>query len=241
MNPSMLIVFYGICGVLIAGLLFRIWFKNRKTKLPSAGVRARVVPNEQLPVAASVPVRDRIVEEPVTVGASSAPETYVAASPSSVARSPESSSWSDRRLLEHRGILSRPHTEHMPRVLANEIPGVDDSDRTFGAGLNPAFASLLPDTPERQETARQELQAAGYYNPHALENLQAVRYPAAIDPDSFRASRDCRFGHRPDPGMGDADAADPPQSRRSHSRNQPRDAGPIGHVEHVRQPGTDRL
>ena len=64
----------------------------------------------------------------------------------------------------------------MPRVLAADVPGTDDSDRTFGTLLNPALASLLPDTPERQEDARKELTAAGYYNPHALENLAALRY-----------------------------------------------------------------
>ena len=64
----------------------------------------------------------------------------------------------------------------MPRVLAADVPGTDDSDRTFGTLLNPALASLLPDTPERREDARKELTAAGYYNPHALENLAALRY-----------------------------------------------------------------
>lgn len=182
MNPSMLVAFYGVCGVLIAGLLVRIWFKNRKAKLPSPGVRARVVPNEKLPTAASVPVhepvivREAVEPEPVPAAASSASAMYVAAAASSLDRNPALTSWEDRRLLEHRGILSRPTAEQMPRVLAHDVPGVDESDRTFGAGLNPTFASLLPETPERQETARKELCAAGYYNPHALENLQAIRY-----------------------------------------------------------------
>jgi tight adherence protein C len=64
----------------------------------------------------------------------------------------------------------------MPRVLAADVPGIDDSDRTFGTALNPALASLLPDSDERRETARRELLAAGYYSPHALENLAAIRY-----------------------------------------------------------------
>src|SRR5262249_24553197 len=71
--------------------------------------------------------------------------------------------------------FSRPSPNALPRVLAADIPGADDSDRTFGP-LNPVFASLLPDTPERQEEARRELNAARYYNPHALENLAALRY-----------------------------------------------------------------
>ena len=64
----------------------------------------------------------------------------------------------------------------MPRVMAADIPGTDDSDRTFGSALNPTLASMMPDSPDRREEARRELNAAGYYNPHALENLAAVRY-----------------------------------------------------------------
>jgi tight adherence protein C len=84
-------------------------------------------------------------------------------------------SWENRRLLDTQGMAPRS-TNTMPRVLPEEVPGVDDSDRTFGSGLNPAFASLLPDSDERREEARKDLMAAGYYNPHAVENLAATRY-----------------------------------------------------------------
>ena len=64
----------------------------------------------------------------------------------------------------------------MPRVLAEDVPGIDDSDRKFGSLLNPALASLLPESPERREQARKDLLAAGYHTPHAVENLAATRY-----------------------------------------------------------------
>lgn len=64
----------------------------------------------------------------------------------------------------------------MPRVLAEDIPGIDDSDRKFGSLLNPALASLLPESPERREQSRKDLLAAGYHTPHAVENLSATRY-----------------------------------------------------------------
>lgn len=201
MTGSALIIFYGLCGVLIAGLLVRIWFKNRAAKqasLPTAPVAvpapsvAPVAPAAAAPVtpivptpvpvvtAASQPVPAPVpvpeVVSPVTAAASSPiPAPYISSSPS-ILRSDAVRSWEDRRLLEHRGVLYRQQEESMPRVLAADVPGVDDSDRMFGSSLNPTLASLLPDSPERQELARKELLAAGYYNPHALENLAALRY-----------------------------------------------------------------
>lgn len=180
MNPNTLIVFYGICGVLITGLLVRIWLKNRKAKQSTPVVQTPTVASESQPVTRSTYVPANVVSqvaEPEPVGAaSSVPSPYIASTSYVGTTAPVRSSWEDRRLLENRGILSRPTEEHMPRVLANEVPGVDDGDRTFGSMLNPTLAAMLPDTPERQEEARKELCAAGYYNPHALENLAALRY-----------------------------------------------------------------
>lgn len=202
MNPNLLPAFYGVSGVLIGVLLVRIWFKNRaarQARLPQPPVAAKAMPREQLTPPAAVtetltapaaqpvaPAFASIIKpEPAVIPAdellvgaavSSIPEPDIAASSSTILRPSAVPSWEDRRLLEHRGILSRPAVDRMPRVLAAEIPGIDDSDRTFGSALNPALASLLPDTEERREEARRELNAAGYYNPHALENLAAIRY-----------------------------------------------------------------
>lgn len=184
MNPSFLVTFYGVCGVLIAVLLVRIWFKNRAEK--QAGretpvVRTRPVPQPAVKPAA--PMAAASVPQPeaapaaatVSPAAPSVPQPYIAAASSTILRSSAVPTWEDRRLLEHRGILTRPTSDNLPRVLASEVPGADDSDRTFGP-LNPVLASFLPESNERKEEARRELQAAGYYNPHALENLAALRY-----------------------------------------------------------------
>jgi tight adherence protein C len=209
MNPNMLPAFYGVCGVLIVGLLIRIWFKNRAASAgaapppmkprkvpakrpapqvtsapvvpaPTASAAAPVVPPVVTPVIVppSVPV-SQAASVPVTPAANSSastPAPYIPASSSTILRTPATPTWEDRRLLENRGILSRTEENPMPRVLAADVPGVDDSDRTFGSALNPVLASLLPESPERQEAARKELSAAGYYNPHAVENLAALRY-----------------------------------------------------------------
>ncbi len=203
MNPTWLPAFYGICGVLIALLMVRLWFKNRTArqsnapasvvmpkpvaKTPAAAIAptvASTVAQSVAPVnAASVaspglPIATALVPPvPVTSAASaSIPEPYFAASSSTILRSSAAPNWEDRRLLEQFAGQSRSNANAMPRVLAADVPGTDDSDRTFGSSLNPAFASLFPDSPDRREDARRELNAAGYYNPHALENLSAIRY-----------------------------------------------------------------
>ncbi len=190
MNPTFLIAFYSACGVLIAGLLVRIWFKNRaakRTSLPTPAVQPQPRPKVTETVTTVAPATSTLIPPPpppvpaaadlVTAGfeRSIHNEQHIAPSSSTILRASAIPTWEDRSLFEHKSVLNRPNNQPMPRVLAADIPGTDDTDRTFG-GINSTLASLLPDTPERQEIARKELNAAGYYNPHALENLAALRY-----------------------------------------------------------------
>ena len=68
-----------------------------------------------------------------------------------------------------------PLRERLPLVEAAETPIAGVTDRVFG-GLTPLFASFLPESPERAKETKRELAGAGYYQPHAYENLQATRY-----------------------------------------------------------------
>lgn len=63
----------------------------------------------------------------------------------------------------------------LPRIRPEDTPLVNDQELLFGP-LTPGLAALLPETESRREELRQELQTAGYYSPHALSNLSAVRY-----------------------------------------------------------------
>lgn len=201
-----IMIFYSICGVLIAVLLVRIWSKNRAANLSSRPVTpppvkapapspiARKQP-EPIPVAPPVPVAppeppkpiavvESTVQKPVeaaedraaTAKPADPPARAAEAAPVSILRNPTSSTWENRRLLDQHGNQAGKSQTAMPRVLAADVPGTDDSDRTFGSTLNPALAALLPDTEVRREAVRKELLAAGYNSPHALENLSATRY-----------------------------------------------------------------
>ena len=190
-------IFYGACGLLIVVLLYRIWSKNRAATVPKTVASKTIVPplptvartssvvkeaavspmtkaaTVPPPVPASVTHAAAVAQTAVQPGI---PAPYIAASSSTILRESATPTWEDRRLLEHRGVLSRGETNPMPRILAADVPGMDDSDRKFGSLLNPALAALLPESPERRERSRKELLAAGYHTPHAVENLAATRY-----------------------------------------------------------------
>ncbi|WP_010586241.1 type II secretion system F family protein [Schlesneria paludicola] len=178
-SSQSLAVFYAICGVIVVWMLFRMWRKNRRgssVENQANGLqRTNVAELKAVPV--TVPMAAAIAPPPITYAASTA--SIAASKVSTPVRNGESSYGNDRRLLETRGMLAR-NENPMPRVLPEEVPGVDDSDRAFGTWLNPAFASLLPESPERKEEARRDLQSAGFYNPHAIENLAATRYVGMV-------------------------------------------------------------
>ena len=193
--PWFLPAFYGTCGLLIVALLYRIWSKNRaataqKTVAPQkavsplptaapASLAAKGFTVSSTAKVAPVPPAAPAAQAAAAVPAAAPPnipQPYIAASSSTILRGSATPTWEDRRLLEPRGVLSRGETNPMPRVLAEDVPGTDDSDRKFGSLLNPALAALLPESSERRERDRKDLLTAGYHTPHAVENLSATRY-----------------------------------------------------------------
>ena len=181
LSPQALTIFYSICGAIVVVMLIRLWQKNRRptgqTVQPVArktAYPAREVP-PPVPVAASQSAIEPVIE-PVKPAVPSYVVTPSASTMSAAYRTErEYTGWEGRRLLETTGMLPR-NTNPMARILPEDVPGVDDSDRIFGSTLNPAFAALVPESEERKEEARKDLQSAGYYNPHAWENLSAARY-----------------------------------------------------------------
>jgi tight adherence protein C len=57
-----------------------------------------------------------------------------------------------------------------------DTPLADGSDYAFGPGLTPFLAGALPDSKERKIELKQDLIRAGYYQPHAFDNIQAIRW-----------------------------------------------------------------
>lgn len=57
-----------------------------------------------------------------------------------------------------------------------DTPLADGSDYAFGPGLTPFLAAALPDSDARKQELKTDLIRAGYYQPHAFENIQAIRW-----------------------------------------------------------------
>lgn len=99
--------------------------------------------------------------------------TAVADAPQVSASSPEwrPSPWADRPLL----TSGQASSNSLPHLRAEDVPLTREDDYLFGS-VTPTLAAFLPEAPQRFEESRKELQAAGYYQPHALQNFAAVRY-----------------------------------------------------------------
>lgn len=183
MSAQYMTIFYSICGIIVAWMFFRMWRKSRRTTPTAAQstVRPEIqqIRTEAISKATVASTPTHVVADPAhasTPAPTAARPTYVTSGASyRSADETNTSSWEGRRLLETVGMIPRS-TNTMPRILPAEVPGVDDSDRVFGSTLNPAFAAMLPESAERNEQVRKDLNAAGFYNPHAIENLAASRY-----------------------------------------------------------------
>jgi len=87
----------------------------------------------------------------------------------------QSVTWSNDSLF-HTRETSFEEPSYIPKILPASIP-TNTEDYVLGP-MTPALASLMPITDVRR--VENELFQAGYYQPHALENLSAVRFTGIL-------------------------------------------------------------
>lgn len=193
--PWLLGTFYVVSAVTIVWLLLRLWRKNRQAdRHAAASTSSRPEPTwSPADAPRTAPTTASSAASPaVSISTSSASEEPLppvdtlsilkstpAAAPQSTAQVHAIESdlppWQQRPLFGDR----QERRDQPERVLAEDTPVARTDDYVFGP-LTPAMAALFPDAPRRQEETRRELLAAGYYQPHALQNLSAVRYAAMM-------------------------------------------------------------
>ncbi|WP_459558218.1 type II secretion system F family protein [Lacunimicrobium album] len=78
-------------------------------------------------------------------------------------------------------VFDNDHNQDLPRIEPGDLPVTNSSDMAYG-GVTPMLASLLPESNERKRETKKELQHAGYYEPHAYQNLAASRYIGVMLP-----------------------------------------------------------
>jgi tight adherence protein C len=85
-------------------------------------------------------------------------------------------SWSGRQLF-HSSEKNFEEPNYIPKIGPDALASVNSDDLAFGPATL-AMASLMPMTDE--ERVERELKQAGYYKPHAKQNLQATRFMMVI-------------------------------------------------------------
>lgn len=86
-----------------------------------------------------------------------------------------------RAFVPRRGHSAAPPLQ---RVDPEQLPFSDTSDYSYGA-LTPTLAAMLPESPHKKQKLKRALRNAGYYTPHAWQNLAATRYLGLILPILF--------------------------------------------------------
>ncbi len=81
-------------------------------------------------------------------------------------------------------LIRREDNNAVPRLEPDQIPTADASDYVFGR-LTPVLAALFPESEARRGKVKQELITAGYHQPHAWQNLAALRYLGIMVPLLF--------------------------------------------------------
>lgn len=156
---------------------------NESKATPAAILPAEMPLAEPLPFPASYPEPPPLplevaapVPELVGIGsyapsASGAGPTWTPPQPAGWSPQPVGVSWANQSLF-HTRETSFEEPTHIRKVLPGDIPSNLD-DYVLGPST-PAFAALMPLT-DRARTEN-ELSQAGFYQPHALQNLSAIRF-----------------------------------------------------------------
>lgn len=139
-------IFYALCGVIVLWMLYRI-IKKRNPRSAADQQTEQAEPKAE--------------ETPLLHSAASS----VSAPPS----------WEKRQLFSAGSNAQRGTDEKLPQVEAGDVPAMGSDDYVFGSAT-PALAEMMPESEGRRAQTKKELQAAGYYQPHALQNFSAIRY-----------------------------------------------------------------
>ena len=162
----------------------------REPVVPAAQI---VVPPAPVPeiVRAPEPVLRKITPEPVVTTPPAVPAAATAGwNPTRETAASYQPNWSGSGESVYRtatsegqlpqiyaGLLgkSTSATPPLPTISAVQTGLAGNDDYVYG-NATPVLASLLPESAERRNVTLKELQTAGYYEPHAAENLAATRY-----------------------------------------------------------------
>ncbi|QDT90738.1 type II secretion system F family protein [Gimesia algae] len=139
-------IFYTICGLIVLWMLFRIIRKRKPQNTEPKHAQQKA---EVQPERASL-------------------------APSATSSSAAAATWEHQQLFSAINTNQQPAST-LPPVEAGDVPSMGGDDYVFGSAT-PALAEMMPESEGRRAQTKKELQAAGYYQPHALHNFSAIRF-----------------------------------------------------------------
>ncbi|QDT25846.1 Bacterial type II secretion system protein F domain protein [Gimesia panareensis] len=149
-TPTTITIFYALCGAIILWMLVRIIRKRRNNQ--------------------------SVEQQPEEVVATPEKESY---SPSAASTSTTPATWEHRQLFRTDSKELEGAEQNLPHIEAGEVPSMGTDDYVFGSAT-PALSEMMPESEGRRAQTKKELQAAGYYQPHALQNFSAIRYVSIL-------------------------------------------------------------
>ena len=207
MIPSwLLLVFYVIAGVLLAFALLQL-IQNWSLKDPDDYVSpARTTPSTPTDSSERSPELSPQEEVPVYSSSSSPPEASLPTKPPETPSSTESNEpvrTSEENIADQQtdkpvtkpavtyhveesspysiSPMSQQSRQEELSLEAGDLEITGTDDYIFGPNT-PMLASMLPESEPRRVDLKKSLKEAGFYEPHAYENINAVRYLGLIIP-----------------------------------------------------------
>ncbi|WP_437224868.1 type II secretion system F family protein [Planctomicrobium sp. SH661] len=172
----------GIGTVVLLYVMFKLWQWRRRRA--QAAANAPKMRPRQRPQTPATPA------PPVTVVQSTAASTSGPAPSESVSPTEKTTIFEGDESTARRGYAASNYWPVEPKSVVKknlfedvgeEYPWADGSDYAFGAAT-PVLSELLPTTEEGRRALTKSLRNAGYYTPHAWQNLSAVRYLGIVLP-----------------------------------------------------------
>jgi tight adherence protein C len=162
---------------LTSGLfLLRRYLKKRRQGKAEGSPEIRPAKARAKPASADAPAKPKSAPPPVPQTAARTAESAPAPVASAAKVVPVTSA---DAAFSTFGV--KKGSDRLPRVEPADVPTASTDDYVYGA-VTPLLASLLPESQARREVLKKELQNAGYYQPHALLNLSAIRYVLIVVP-----------------------------------------------------------
>jgi tight adherence protein C len=167
-----------ISGVALGGLLtyravnfLRARFRRSPKQPQTPQTLMRV--GQVTPPQAPEPLRSQVTATPAPAAAASVPAPHAPY----VARKSATTMFQVAQLRDKLSLADQQEI-----IDPADTPLADGSDYAFGPALTPFLAGALPDSAARKVELKQDLIRAGYYQPHAFQNIQAIRWIFLIVP-----------------------------------------------------------